>query len=200
MKRNHRRKKKGGIKKILFLLTLIGIGIGLLSLFSKELPRFVRPWLEKRGFVEGRREVTLFFSDRGADYLVGEKRAIKRGEDTEAAAGELIREIIRGPRGQLFPTLPSQARLLSFQLDERGVARVNFNKAFLRDHPGGSSAEMMTVYSVVNSLTLNYPEIKKIQFLVEGKEIETIAGHLSLRQPISSKPDLIRKGDNQMVK
>ena len=52
---------------------------------------------------------------------------------------------------------------------------------------------MMTVYSVVNSLTLNFPEIKGVQFLVEGKEIETIAGHLSLRQPISSKPDLIKK-------
>ncbi len=200
MKRNHRRKKKGGIKKILFLLILIGIGIGLLSLFRQDLSHFVSPWLEKRGFLEGKREVTLFFSDREAEYLVGEKRAMKKGEDTEAAAGELIREIIRGPRGQLFPTLPSQARLLSFQLDEKGVARVNFNKAFIKDHPGGSSAEVMTVYSVVNSLTLNFPEIKRIQFLVEGREIETIAGHLSLRQPISLKPDLIRKDGGQMVK
>jgi spore germination protein GerM len=203
MKRNRRRKKKGGIKKVLFLLILIvigGIGIGLLSLFRQELSRLVSPWLEKRGFLEGKREITLFFSDREAEYLVGEKRAINRGEDTEAAAGELIREIIRGPRGQLFPTLPSQARLLSFQIDESGVARINFSKAFLRDHPGGSSAEMMTVYSVVNSLTLNFPEIKRVQFLVEGREIETIAGHLSLRQPISPKSDLIRKSGVQVVK
>ena len=52
---------------------------------------------------------------------------------------------------------------------------------------------MMTVYSVVNSLALNFPEAKRVQFLVEGEEIETIAGHLSLRHPISPKPDLIKK-------
>lgn len=193
MKRKHRRKKKGGISKILFLLILIGIGIGLLSLFREEVSHLVSPWLEKRGFLEGKREVTLYFSDPEAEYLVGEKRAIKTGDDLEAVAGELIREIVQGPRGKLFPTLPSQTQLLSFHLDEKGIARVNFNKAFSRSHPGGSSAEVMTVYSVVNSLSLNFPEIKRVQFLVEGREIETIAGHLSLRHPIPSRPDLIKK-------
>jgi hypothetical protein len=52
---------------------------------------------------------------------------------------------------------------------------------------------MMTVYSIVNSLTLNFPQIKRVQILIEGKSIETIAGHLSLKQPISSKADLIKR-------
>jgi hypothetical protein len=51
----------------------------------------------------------------------------------------------------------------------------------------------MTVYSVVNSLTTNFPQIKRVQILVEGKEIESIAGHLSLTKPIASKADLIKK-------
>jgi hypothetical protein len=53
----------------------------------------------------------------------------------------------------------------------------------------------MSVYAVVNSLTLNFPQIKKVKILIEGKTGETIAGHLSLDQPILSKPDLI-KNDN----
>ena len=73
------------------------------------------------------------------------------------------------------------------------MAKVSFSKAFTADHPGGSSAEIMTVYSIVNSLTTNFPQIKRVQILVEGKEIESIAGHLSLMKPISSKPDLIKK-------
>jgi spore germination protein GerM len=71
------------------------------------------------------------------------------------------------------------------------VAKINFNKALSKNHPGGSSAEIITVYSIVNSLTLNFPQIKKVQILIEGETGKTIAGHLSLDQPISSKPELI---------
>jgi hypothetical protein len=59
---------------------------------------------------------------------------------------------------------------------------------------------MMTVYSVVNSLALNFPEVKRVQFLMEGKEIETIKGHLSLSRPISPKPDLIKGAAGQSVR
>jgi spore germination protein GerM len=73
------------------------------------------------------------------------------------------------------------------------VAKVNFNPALSKDHPGGSSAEMMTVYSIVNSLSLNFPQIKRVQFLIDGKPIATIVGHLSLERPVSPKPDLIKR-------
>jgi hypothetical protein len=192
MKRRRRKKKSGGIKRLFFLLVLVGIGIGLLSLFRQEISRFVRPWLEKRGFAEEKIEVTLYFSDREAEYLVGEKRKITKRKTMEAEAEELVQHLIQGPRGRLLPTLPPKTEVLSFQIDGKGIGRVNFNKAFSRDHPGGSSTEMMTVYSVVNSLALNFPEVKRVQFLVEGEEIETIAGHLSLRHPIPPKPDLIK--------
>ena len=70
-------------------------------------------------------------------------------------------ELIRGPRGKLIPTLPPRTKLLGLELSENGIAKVNFNHALLKDHPGGSSAEMMTVYSMTNTLTLNFPQIKQ---------------------------------------
>ena len=193
MKRKRRTKRGSGGKRVFISLILIGIGIGLLWLFDQEISHFVKPWMEKRGVLEKKREVTLYFSDQEAEYLIGEKREIKRREEVEDEAQELIREIIKGPRGQLLPTVPSGTKLISLQLDEKGVARANFSKALSKDHPGGSSAEMMTVYSIVNTLVLNVPGIKRVQFLMEGKEIESITGHLSLDQPVGSKPDLIRK-------
>ena len=192
MKRKRRKKKGGEVKKLILLLILLGIGFGLLSLFRQNISRFARPWLEKRGLFLERRDVTLYFSDRDAEYLVGEMRRITKGKNMEAEAEELLQELILGPKGQLLPTVPPDAELLSFQIDDKGIGRVNFTRALSRRHPGGSSAEMMTVYSVVNSLALNFPEVKKVQFLVDGEEIETIAGHLSLRHPISPKHDLVR--------
>jgi spore germination protein GerM len=193
MKRKKRKKGKSGVKGVLITLVLIGIAITVLSLFHQEIFRFVRPWIEKRGFIEGKREATLYFSDQDAEFLIGEKREIRKRDEVEEEVQEVIRELIKGPKGRLLPTLPSQTELLSLQLDDKGIAKVNFSRALSKDHPGGSSAEMMTVYSVVNTLIINFLVIKRVQFLVEGKEIESITGHLSLSRPIASKPDLIKK-------
>ncbi len=189
-----RRKKRGSMGRRVFIpLILIGIGVALFLLFHQEIFHVVRPQVDKKGFPEGKREVTLYFSDREAEYLIGEKREIRKREAVEDQVQELIRELIKGPKGRLLPTLPSRTKLISLRIDEKGVARANFSRALSTDHPGGSSAEMMTVYSVVNSLVLNFPEIRQVQFLEEGKEIESITGHLSLSQPIGLKRDLVKK-------
>ncbi len=197
MRRRRQKKGKSDLKRAFLVLILIGALIGFVYLFRQEIFHSTKPWLEKRGLVQAKREVTLFFSDQEAEYLIGEKRQIRKGEDTEEGPKQLLKELIKGPRGKLLPTLPSRTRVLSIDIDEKGTATVNFDRTLTRDHPGGSSAEMMTVYSVVNSLTFNFPEIKKVQFVVEGKEIESLTGHLSLSQSISPKPDLLRKTASQ---
>jgi spore germination protein GerM len=148
--------------------------------------------MKKEIFVE-KREVLLFFSDSEGEYLIGEKRKILKKNDTKEEAREAIRELINGPKGKLIRTLPPRTKLLTFQINDAGLAKANFSQSLSKDHPGGSTAEMMTIYSIVNSLALNFPQIKRVQILIEGKSIETIAGHLSLKQPISAKPDLIKR-------
>ena len=192
-KRKKKSRKKSRVVKILIVFLLMGISCTLLFLFRQELFDSMKPWLEKRGIFKEKKGVLLYFSDREGQYLIGEKREIRQRDDLEEEAEEIVNELIKGPKGKLIPTLPPQTKLLDVEVDEDHVAKVNFNKALSKDHPGGSSAEMMTLYSVVNSLTLNFPQIKRVQILIEGKAVETIAGHLSLKKPISPKPDLIRQ-------
>ena len=165
----------------------------MLFLFRREIFNTFKPWFEERKVVREKKMVTLYFSDPEGEYLVGEKRKILKRREVKEEAGETITELIKGPKRKLIPTLPSRTKLLSLQVDEKGVAKVNFNKALSKDHPGGSSAEIMTLYSIVNSLTFNFPQIKRVQILIEGEAGETIAGHLSLDQPVSSNFDLVRK-------
>jgi spore germination protein GerM len=190
-KRKKKTSKKGRGGKIILLLILIGIG--LIILFHQQIYNSIKPLLTRWGVFVEKREVLLYFSDSEGEYLIGEKRKILKKSDMKEEAREAIHELIIGPKGKLTPTLPPRTKLLTLQINEAGLAKVNFNLALSKDHPGGSSAEMMTVYSIVNSLSLNFPQIKRVQILIEGKPIETIAGHLSLRQPISSKPDLIKR-------
>jgi spore germination protein GerM len=193
MKSKHKKRssRKGRGGKILFLLILIGIG--LIVFFHQQIYDSIKPLLERWRILSEKKEVLLYFSDSEGEYLIGEKRKILKKNEVKEEAKETIVELIKGPEGKLIPTLPPHARLLTLQISDAGVAKVNFNAALSRDHPGGSSAEMMTVYSIVNSLALNFPRIKRVQILIDGKPIETITGHLSLRQPVPPKPDLIKR-------
>ena len=190
-KRKKRSSKKGRGGKILFLLILIGIG--LTALFYQQIYDSIKPLFERWSVLVEKKEVLLYFSDSEGEYLIAEKRPILKKNEVKEEAKETILELIKGPKGKLIPTLPPRTKLLTFQINDAGVAKVNFSSALSKDHPGGSSAEMMTVYSIVNSLALNFPQIKRVQILIDGKSIETITGHLSLRQPISPKPDLIKR-------
>jgi len=197
LKRKKKSPKKGRGGRILFFLILIGIG--LILLFHQQIFRSIKPSSERRGISAERKEVVIYFSDSEGEYLVGEKREISKKNEVKEEAKEAIVELIKGPKSKLIPTLPPRTKLLTLQINDAGLAKVNFSSALSKDHPGGSSGEMMTVYSIVNSLSLNFPQIKRVQILIDGEPAETIRGHLSLEQPISPKPDLIKrqsKGSN----
>ena len=215
MKRKQKKKgqkknrKKGGAGRALFFLIILGLGLFLAYQFRKDILESLEPFLkktpgkrlerraekelEKKTVLQGRKIVTLYFSEEAEGYLTGEKREILSKEDVQEEAKEIIHELIKGPKGKLIRTLPPRTKLLALQIDERGVAKVDFDKAISRDHPGGSSAEIMTVYSIVNSLTLNFPQIKEVQILIEGERGGSITGHLVLDRPIPSKTDLIKR-------
>lgn len=198
MKRRRKPRKKGSGAKTVLFLALLGLVILGGIVFYKEISKPIRSWLEAKGVLNEKRQVTLYFGDPESDFLVAEKREISKRDDVEEEAEELIGELARGPKGKLIVTLPPRTRLLGFQIDERGVARVNFSKELSKDHPGGSSGEMLTVYSVVNSLTRNFPQIKSVQLLIEGRRVETIAGHLSVAHPLRPNPELIKKSPSEL--
>ena len=189
--RRKKQKRRDTGRGLLLLITL-GIGFLLAFYFRQEILDALKPREAKQSIPE-RKSVVLYFSDEEGEYLLGEKREILKKGSMKEEAKEVVEELTRGSKKKLIPTLPAQTKVLALDIDERGVARVSFNGALTRYHPGGSSAEIMTVYSVVNSLVLNFPEIKQVQILIEGKEIDSITGHLSLSKPIPPNPGLVKK-------
>lgn len=134
-------------------------------------------------------ELAIYFSDDQAMYLMVERRILPK---TETVAREAMEELIKGPKeAGRVKTMPSGTRLLGVKI-ESGIAYVDFSKEIVDNHPGGSAGEIMTVYSVVNTLT-EFSTIKKVKFLVEGKGIDTLAGHMDLTEPLSRKEDIIKE-------
>ena len=50
---------------------------------------------------------------------------------------------------------------------------------------GGTLDEILSVYTIVDALTENLPAVTAVQILVDGKEVDTLAGHVDLRAPLA---------------
>ena len=144
--------------------------------------------------VEGnQREVTLFFQSIDGEDLVPEARKIFLTESVADQARQTVRELAEGPRSRLLPTIPEGTELRELFLGKDGTAYVDFSQAFVDRHPGGSSAEIFTVFSLVDTLTYNFPEIRKVRILVEGDERATLKDHLDLSRAYVSDMSLVSR-------
>jgi hypothetical protein len=83
--------------------------------------------------------------------------------------------------------------LRAFYLTDRGDAFVDLSSEVVSAHPGGSATELLTVYALVNAVTANLPAVQRVQILVDGKEVDTIAGHVDVRRPLTREMTLVRE-------
>ncbi len=127
----------------------------------------------------------IYFSDDQEMNLIAENLTLADGSDVEKAAQEVIAALIAGPKNSsLLPTIPSGTRLLGVKVSN-GLATVDFSAELRDNHSGGSSGENMTVYSIVDSLT-ELKGIDRVQILIEGQKVDTLAGHIDLQEPLES--------------
>lgn len=133
--------------------------------------------------------VNLYFSDEMGLYLVAENRKIevKQSENIES---QIIEQLIAGPETEnLFSTVPSETKIRNIKTEE-GICYVDLSNDFVIKHSGGSTAEILTIYSIVNSLT-DLENVTSVQFLIEGEKVTTFKGHLDISKPFERNEELI---------
>jgi spore germination protein GerM len=136
--------------------------------------------------------VHLYFADRNNSYLEAEERDLLHANNPVEFGKAIVEALIDGPRTQLMRTLPAGSKLKAFYITGDGTAYVDMSDEIKEGHPGGVKSELFTIYSVVDSLALNIPEIEAVKFLINGKESMTLNGHIDLRFPFKANLLLIR--------
>jgi spore germination protein GerM len=131
----------------------------------------------------------LYFTNQDGQSLKAEERSLVRHDNAVEHARSIVDALIEGPRSELLPTLPAETKVLSLYVTEDGIAFVDFDRIIREKHPGGSLSELFTVFSVVNSISLNVPEVEATKILIEGREVKTLAGHIDIRFPL--RPDIL---------
>lgn len=142
------------------------------------------------------REVLLYFAVADAPYLEAEIREIEDCQVEQDCVYRTVQALIDGPIGNLAPVIPRQTVLRQVVVDGDLVV-VDFSRDFVTGHPGGSLSELLTVYSLVDSLAVNFPYVRQLRIQAEGESLETIKGHVDLRAPITADFSYTRTSDPQ---
>ena len=125
--------------------------------------------------------------------LAAEPRNIPLPESPAAAIPVVMRELIKGPAVPTTPRLfPADTVLRGAWLLPGGTAVVDLGGPTLQQGWGtGSHQEMMAAYSVVQTLTANFADARRVRILVNGTPAETLAGHVSLARSLLPMPGLV---------
>jgi len=136
--------------------------------------------------------VHLYFSDKSNSFLTAEERTLYHSDNPAEFAKIIIEALIDGPRKEFMRTIPAGTTIRALYVTRDGTAYVDISNTITDSHPGGIKSELFTIYSIVNSLILNIPEIDAVKILIGGRESMTLAGHIDLGFPFKANMLLIR--------
>ncbi len=135
----------------------------------------------------GRIQVRLYVLASSGRELATETEEILYSASLQQQAKEVVRLLLRRSGA-----IPRGVSLRELFITSQGVAYLDLSQELVSNHPGGSSAEELTVFSLSQTLIANFPAVKTVRILVEGREIQTIAGHLDLTIPYGRAPSYLR--------
>ena len=137
---------------------------------------------------EARRRVTLTFPSSQQAGFVNVDREIYATASMVAQAKQVLMALMAGPAPQetsATPCFGPQSGYLEVYLDGRGLAVVDLPSATVAAMPGGTSAEVATLYCLVRTFTLDIPQVDRVQVFIDGQAAESLRGHFDLQDPLA---------------
>ncbi|HVB39057.1 MAG TPA: GerMN domain-containing protein [Vicinamibacterales bacterium] len=126
----------------------------------------------------------LFYVADDGLHLTAVEREVPFGATTVDQATAIVNAQLAAAQPPLVSAIPAGTTLLALYVTDQGDAYVDLSPEASQNHPGGTTAELLTVYTIVDALTMNLPAISAVQILVNGQEVDTLAGHVDLRRPL----------------
>jgi spore germination protein GerM len=133
----------------------------------------------------------LFYVNEDGTRLSAVESEVPFADETADQAREIIKAQLAPASDPLVSAIPVSTVLRALFVTPQGLAFVDLSAEVASGHPGGSTNELLTIYTIVHALTLNLPAVTAVQVLVDGKEVDTLAGHVDLRRPLSKNLALL---------
>ena len=140
---------------------------------------------------------TLYYGSSDGRALVPVRRDVPLATGVVDQGRQILAVQFQDAPQPYVQVVPKGTKLRAFYVTDRGDAFVDLSGDVASAHPGGSLTELLTVYAIVNAITTNLPAIQRVQLLVEGKEVDTIAGHVDIRRPLERDSTLVRDAQSE---
>lgn len=204
-----KKQSSGNFLSVLMLLIILGIlvTLGYYIFFEPEVLGFtnIEPGSKKvlingkateiKSVASPKMSVRLYFSTPTFEALTAEDQEIPKCSSVQECARAVVEKLVKGPGNKdNYRTIPPMTTLRTVFLNGETLV-VDFSKEIVTQHPGGVSAELMTVYSIVNTLAeippLDGKAVKSVQILINGSLMKNLVGHIAIDKPLVPEPRLI---------
>lgn len=113
-----------------------------------------------------------------------EDRTTERKISQIAIAQAALEEFLKGPAGATDSYVPKDVKALGLFFGTDGILYVDLSDEFRSNFIGDAINEFMLLRGLYESLMYNVEGLRDVKLLIEGSEIDTIGGHLSLLHPL----------------
>jgi hypothetical protein len=135
---------------------------------------------------------TLYFASEDGQRLVSVQQEVPlAGSVVEQARAILEAQFSAKPPESLTSSIPEGTAVRGLYVSGQNDVFVDLEPMVRSKHPGGSMQELLTVYTIVNALLTNLPTLQHVQILIDGREADTLAGHVDLRRPLKKNDSLL---------
>lgn len=128
--------------------------------------------------------VKVYFPSEGR--LLMEERKVERQFNMVSIAEAAVGEFLKGPLTPARSNVPQGTKLLKIFAGSDGVLYIDLSDEFRRNFQGDASTEFVLLKGLYDTVISNTQGADDVKVIIEGKEIESIGGHLSALYPLKN--------------
>lgn len=134
-------------------------------------------------------DIKLYFANAKGDKLIPMDMNVTYNKNVPIER-VVVEQLINGPGiSGYYRTLPANVKLLGMSVTD-GTCYVNLDSTFIDGMV--NAAEMVPVYSIVNSLC-DIPQIDRVQILINGESNRMYRESISLETKFTNNEDIVQK-------
>lgn len=171
---------------VLMLLFLGGVAGGYLYFSTKYGPKHAveEPGRELTRQDDDLSSVRIYYPSEGR--LLMEERRIKRQHSMIASSEAVVEEFLKGPSQVARSEIPKDTKLLGIFAGNDGILYIDLSDEFRRNFQGDALSEFLLLRGLYESIISNIQGTDDVKVVIEGKEIESLGGHISILVPLKN--------------
>jgi Sporulation and spore germination len=184
------------------LLAFCIAGVGGYFLFIRYFQIEKRPAVAVGGVPSGSAQEEDLFNLRmfypAGNRLQMVEKILPRRTKESAITEAVIEEYFKGPGEGQASCIPQNVKLLGLYKGADQVLYVDLSDELRRNFQGDALQEYLLLRGLYESLISNLQDISDIKVLVDGRESETLGGHVYLKYTLKNAVSYEYKGDEEI--